>query len=163
MVRFARLGIYSKQGKLRLLWVGDGAVEAFQELAAIYPALDPDNHAPEFWGADSDSLDFWCGGEAKKYFDLLLPSVAMDVRSQSAAHLVADGCCGSTMPAAIYICHGSDVRNLAEARDLQAALSTRKDAFVGERLILALQNHSLLGMAGTSEMSVLKHMPYKIR
>jgi len=153
VVRFARLGIYSEQGKLRLLWVGEGAVEAFQELAAIYPALDPGSHALEFWGADSDAPDFGFGGEARKYFDLLLPPIVMDVRSQPAAHLVGDGCFGPTLPAAIYVCHDSDVRNLAEARDLQAALSTCKDAFGRERLILALQNHSLLGMAGTSDMS----------
>ena len=160
LLRFARIGIFSPKGKLLVIWAGEGVTKAFLELKAIYPALDTDYSVCESWGGRSEI--------SQDYFDSVLPTINVCLLKSSAVHAVRDGSisetCGARWPSVIYVCHDSDIRNLAEARDLQAALGVH-DELIGtipQRLILAVQSKSVVGIRNGNDIPVLKEIPYSI-
>ena len=150
LLRLARIGIYSPGGKLRVIWAGDGTSDAFARLSANYPALNPDAYPKELWGDTS--------GASPTFFELQLPPIKVETVDAPAALSVRSGriskLCDHELPAAVYVCHDSDVSNAIEARDLQVALSQRlplpaQGGRTPQRLILAVQNHATLGIANT--------------
>jgi hypothetical protein len=161
VLRFARIGTYSPNGKLRLVWVGEGVTEAFNELKTLYPALDTDYRDLNYWSLES--------GVSREYFDSVLPPVNLVLEDQPAEQAIRSGAIAGSddalWPSAIYVCHDSDIRNLSEARDIQAALCSKPEAVGIEtygnkgRLILAIQNTSVLGI---TENNALKAFPYRI-
>ena len=160
LLRLARIGIYSPRGKLRVIWAGDGTSDAFARLSADYPALNPDAYPKELWGDTS--------GASPAFFELQLPPIKVETVDAPAALSVRSGCiaklCDHQLPAAVYVCHDSDVSNAIEARDLQVALSQRlplppQDGRAPQRLILAVQNHATLGIANTPTPRLL---PYQV-
>ena len=86
------------------------------KLRADYPLLDAQRYPPKFWGGD----------ESADSFRLNLPPVNLICLQGRAESLLRAGTiearCQGKLPAAIYVCHDSDIRNIKEARDLQAAL-----------------------------------------
>jgi hypothetical protein len=78
----------------------------------------------------------------------------MVMLDQPAADEISDGrltALGNEQwPAAIYVCHDSDVQNAIESRDIQAALENQVAAKESSthlpRLILAVQNHAVIGV-----------------
>lgn len=163
LLRLARIGIYSPKGKLRVIWAGDGVNDAFARLSLDYPALDPGAHPKNFWDDTS--------GASPEFLKLLLPPIEVVRINAPAALSVRSGdvskMCGGQLPAAVYVCHDSDVRNGIEARDLQVFLSQRSSLGSGkkppQRLILALQKHANLGIADLDNTPALKMLPYEIR
>ncbi|WNV06539.1 NAD-binding protein [Candidatus Methylospira mobilis] len=162
VLRLARIGVFSPQGKLQLVWAGEGVDKAYAEIAAIYPALETGFDRRQFWGAPADI--------SRKYFDRVLPPIKIDILDSPAAHAIRGGAldhvCGARRPSVIYVCHESAVRNLAEARDLQAALCSH-DTLMGEkesrqRLILAVQSPSVLGIGDGADVAVLNVLSYRI-
>ena len=150
LLRLARIGIYSPEGKLRVIWAGDGTSDAFARLSADYPALNPDAYPKELWGDTS--------GASPTFFELQLPPIKVETVDAPAALSVRSGriakLCDHQLPAAVYVCHDSDVSNAIEARDLQVTLSQRlplphQDGRTPQCLILAVQNHATLGIANT--------------
>ena len=150
LLRLARIGIYSPRGKLRVIWAGDGTSDAFARLSADYPALNPNAYPKELWGDTS--------GASPAFFELQLPPIKVETIDAPAALSVRSGwvakLCDHQLPAAVYVCHDSDVSNAIEARDLQVALSQRlplptEDGQTPQRLILAVQGHTTLGVAKT--------------
>ena len=150
LLRLARIGIYSPGGKLRVIWAGDGTSDAFARLSADYPALNPDAYPKELWGDTS--------GASPTFFELQLPPIKVETVDSPAALTVRSGriskLCDHELPAAVYVCHDSDVSNAIAARDLQVALSQRlplpaPGGRTPQRLILAVQNHATLGLANT--------------
>ena len=92
------------------------------------------------------------------FFELQLPPIKVETIDAPAALSVRSGriaeLCDHQLPAAVYVCHDSDVSNAIEARDLQVALSQRlplpaQGGRTPQRLILAVQNHATLGIANT--------------
>lgn len=164
LLRLARIGIYSPKGKLRVIWAGDGVNDAFARLSLDYPALDPGAHPKNFW-------DDTPGAPPAEFLKLLLPPIEVVRINAPAALSVRSGdvskMCGGQLPAAVYVCHDSDVRNGIEARDLQVFLSQRSSLGSGkeppQRLILALQKHANLGIADLDNTPALKRLPYEIR
>ena len=138
LLRFARIGIYAPKGKLRILWVGDDVLSVFWKLRADFPLLDAQHCPPKFWGAD----------EKTDYFRLNLPPVDLICLPGRAESLLRAGTiksrCDGELPAAIYVCHDSDIRNIKEARDLQAALGADSNKLEERRLILALQDQATI-------------------
>jgi len=165
VLRFARIGIYSPKGKLKLVWVGEGAAEALNELQRHYPALVADFREVGYWRPDR------CTSEA--YFNSVLPPLILSVIDDSVAEALRKGALYGTTepvlsPAAIYVCHDSNILNLAEARDLQAAMG-KEHANVHaaennsrKRLILAVQSGSVLGIADDVHLPLLSSLPYRI-
>jgi hypothetical protein len=154
ILRFARLGVYSASGKLRILWVGDDVAEVAESLIADYPFLDAQSYPQTFWGADVTTSPW--------FYNLNLSSVELIPLQGRAETLVRSGVIadhyGDQPPAAIYVCHDSDVRNIKDARDLQSSLGADFAPIKhSKRLILALQNQAKLGVR-TSSVS----MRYKI-
>lgn len=162
VLRFARIGVYSPKGKLRLIWVGEGAGNAFHELKNLYPALD----------ASNKEIDFWCLSDlevSEEYLECVLPPVIVHAVDQPAEQVISNGTLAGTArtlwPSAIYICHDSDIRNLSEARSIQAVLCSKPEAAKTEscekngRLILAIQNESELGI---DDNQALLAFPYRI-
>ncbi len=150
LLRLARIGIYSPRGKLRVIWAGDGTSDAFARLSADYPALNPNAYPKELWGDTS--------GASPAFFELQLPPIKVETIDAPAALSVRSGWvakqCDHQLPAAVYVCHDSDVSNAIEARDLQVALSQRlplptEGGQTPQRLILAVQGHTTLGVANT--------------
>ena len=150
LLRLARIGIYSPRGKLRVIWAGDGTSDAFARLSADYPALNPNAYPKELWGDTS--------GASPTFFELQLPPIKVETVDSPAALTVRSGriskLCDHELPAAVYVCHDSDVSNAIAARDLQVALSQRlplpaPGGRTPQRLILAVQNHATLGIANT--------------
>lgn len=143
ILRFARVGIYSASGKLRILWVGDDVGEVAESLIGDFPFLDAQSYPKNFWGADVTTSPW--------FYTLNLPSVELITMQGRAETLVRSGTMfdhfGDQCPAAIYVCHGSDARNIKDARDLQSALGAdfAPDSH-SQRLILALQNQAKLGV-----------------
>jgi len=162
VLRLARIGVFAPQGKLQLVWAGEGVNNAYAELAAIYPALETSFDRRKFWGAPADI--------SQNYFDRVLPPIKIDILDAPAAHAIRGGAldlvCGARRPSVIYVCHESAVRNLAEARDLQAALCSH-DALMDEkeswqRLILAVQSPTVLGIGDAADVAVLNVLSYRI-
>ncbi len=161
VLHFARIGTYSPNGKLRLFWVGKGVTEALSKLRNLYPALD----------TDYSDLNYWSlvPGVPKELFDSILPPVELVLIDQPTERVIRSGTIAgadkATWPSAVYVCHDSDIRNLDEARGIQAALCSKPDASRIEtfgksaRLILAMQNTSTLGIA---ENKALEAFPYRI-
>ena len=138
LLRFVRIGIYAPKGKLRILWVGDDVLSVFWKLRADFPLLDAQHYPPKFWGADENT----------DYFHLNLPPVNLIRLPGRAESLLRAGTiearCDGELPAAIYVCHDSDIRNIKEARDLQAALGADSNKPKERRLILALQDQAII-------------------
>ncbi len=164
LLRLARIGIYSPRGKLRVIWAGEGVNDAFARLSQDYPALDPDAHPAHLWGDTS--------GASPEFIKFQLPPIKVEKIDAQAALSVRSGqvdkVCDGQPPAAVYVCHDSDVRNAIEARDLQVALSQRFSLGTStpaprERLILALQRHTKLGISDLADTPALKLLPYQIR
>ncbi|MBV5289889.1 hypothetical protein [Pelodictyon phaeoclathratiforme] len=161
VLRFARIGTYSPNGKLRLVWVGVGVTEAFNELKTLYPALDTDYRNLNF-------LSFELG-VSREFFDSVLPPLQLVIADQPPEQAICNeviaGADDASWPSAIYVCHDSDIRNLSEARDIQAALCSKPEAVRREtygkkgRLILAIQNQSELGIG---DNQALLAFPYLI-
>ncbi len=110
VLRFARVGIYSPEGKLKIVWAGKGTAQAYADLPQQYPALarKPD---PRRWlAADT--------GDAS-YLEELLPPCEIEVfEFTPAEHFIRT----KTLPSAIYVCEEDDIAGAVIARDLQAAL-----------------------------------------
>jgi len=161
VLRFARIGTYSPKGKLKLIWVGEGVSDALNDLKAMYPALATDYGDLKYWSLDPEV--------SKAYFDSVLPPINLVLVDQPAEQAIRygeiAGADNASWPSAIYVCHNSDIRNLAEARDIQVALCAKPEAAriktYGNkgRLILAIQNKSVLGIA---ENQALLAFPYRI-
>lgn len=164
VLRFARIGIYSPKGKLKLIWVGEGTAEAFSELKRHYPALATDFSEVDYWRADRHT--------SEAYFNSVLPPLVLSVVNESVAEAIRKGTLlgmnEPVLPAAIYVCYDSNILNLAEARDLQATLA-KDHAIVhaaennrSKRLILAVQSGSVLGIAKDVHLPFLSSLPYQI-
>lgn len=139
LLRFARIGIYAPHGKLRILWVGDDVSTEAESLIADNPFLDAQRYPQVFWGADATTNP--------RFYKLNLPSVDLIPLQGRAESLMRSGTvleqCEGQLPAAIYVCHDSDVRNIKEARDLQSVLGADfPPTTQPRRLILALQNQT---------------------
>ena len=164
VLRFARIGIYVPKGKLHLMWAGDGVTNAFSELKAIYPALETDYFCREQWGGGQET--------SREYFESVLPTIQITTLNLPATQAIRNNAVsqlvGAQWPSVIYLCHDSDVHNLAEARDLQAALCVQEDlinkidAQKRRRLILAVQSKSVLGIRDKTDIPVLGILPYCI-
>jgi hypothetical protein len=157
ILRFARLGIYSPKGKLRLIWAGKGVSDAFRELADTYPSLSPSTHRQEHWG-----LPFGASPDYLRFVVTPLDIVILDEpASQAIRDIRVKETCGKQIPSVVYVCHDSDIENAIEARDLQASLCTHLPAFENaansRRLILAIQNQSAVGVAQADDM-----LPYNV-
>jgi hypothetical protein len=157
VLRFARLGIYSPKGKLRLIWAGKGVGDALAEMADSYPSLRPSDRSAQYWGLPPDgSTDF---------LRLVVTPLDIVTIDQPASQAVRDGHVGldgaHQLPSVVYVCHNSDIQNAIESRDLQAALSaylpSSKNASGKQRPILAIQNHAAIGIAQAQGM-----VPYGI-
>ena len=163
VLRFARIGVYSPKGKLQLVWAGDGVGNAYSELVADYPALATNYHHRKTWGAPP--------GITQNYFDCVLPPIQVTFLDSPAAQAIRNGSithiCGTRYPAVIYVCHDSNIRNLAEARDLQAALCSHELSIdikdERQRLILAVQSRSLVSIGDDTDVPALKVLPYCIK
>ena len=165
LVRFARIGVFSPKGKLHVVWAGEGVEEAFRELKAVYPAL----------GADYSSVGDWGGGHetSREYFESVLPPIRLTLLNIPAAEAIRKQSIAvmdnTRWPSVIYVCHDSDIRNLAEARDLQVALCMDKEVIrtIGkgqtQRLILAVQGKADLGIAENADLPALQNLPYRIK
>lgn len=157
LLRFARIGIYSPKGKLRVIWAAQGASQAFSRIATDYPALDPASHPPHFWGDTSNVSD--------EFRELILPPIEIVTIDAPATIAVRSGqleaICQKQLPAAVYVCHDDDIRNAIEARDLQAALSSNLP-LTDNRLILAIQSTNAIRVANADTTRVLKLLPYRI-
>ena len=161
VLRFARIGTYSRKGKLRLIWVSEGVTDTLNELKTLYPALDTDYDDLKYWSLDPEV--------SKEYFESVLPPISLVLVDQSAEQAIRNGVIAgsddASWPSAIYVCHDSDIRNLAESRDIQAALCSKPQASRIEaygdngRLILAIQNKSVLGIAKNKALAAF---PYRI-
>jgi hypothetical protein len=162
VLRFARIGIFSPRGKLQLIWAGEGVTDAYAELAAIYPALETNYDLRKFWGAPPDI--------SQEYFDRVLPPIKIDILELPAAHAIRSDTVtlryGARRPSVVYVCHDSAIRNLAEARDLQAALCSQdalRDETSGkQRLILAVQSRSISGIGNAADIAALNILSYRI-
>jgi hypothetical protein len=141
LLRFARIGIYAPQGKLRILWVGDDVLNAFELLTADYPLLDAQRYSSPFFGGDATT--------DREYYELNLPPIDLIPLQGRADLLLRAGTIlrrgDGQLPAAIYVCHDSDILNIKEARDLQAVLGADSTPSTETgRLILALQNQAII-------------------
>ncbi|TLU87429.1 MAG: hypothetical protein FDX21_00905 [Chlorobium sp.] len=165
LVRFARIGVFSPKGKLHVVWAGDGVEDAFRQLKAVYPAL----------GADFSSVNDWGGGDktSREYFESVLPPIKLTLLNIPAAEAIRKQSIAvmdnTRWPSVIYVCHDSDIRNLVEARDLQAALCMDKEVIrttgkgQQQRLILAVQGKADLGIAEDADLPALQNLPYRIK
>lgn len=159
VLRFARIGIYSPKGKLKLIWVGKGVSDALKELTSNYPALDTDYGEIGYWSSEQE--------KSEKYFNSVLPPIHIIIDDMPIIEAMRNKKIAandsSSWPSVIYICHNSDVQNLAEARDLQANLCAKTEAASlktnPQRLILAIQSKSIFKMGDQEELTVL---PYRI-
>ncbi len=162
VLRFARIGIYSPKGKLRLIWVGEGVTNALNELKSLYPALDARYGDLKQWSSIQNV--------SREYFDSVLPPVMIVPKDQTTEQAICNGTIAGTdrvsWPSAIYVCHDSDIRNLAEARTIQSSLCVKPEAVGLEtwgkngRLILAIQNESELEI---DHNQALLAFPYGIK
>ncbi len=164
VLRFARIGIYSPKGKLKLIWVGEGVADALHELKTNYPALVTDYNEVGYWSHD--------GSTSEEHFNSLLPPLILSLVNEPFTQAIRNGKVPGihepVLPSVIYVCHNSDILNLVEARDLQAAMGKqatifhKKDREKKKRLILAVQSKSVLGIAQDVHLPFLPALPYQI-
>jgi hypothetical protein len=164
VLRFARIGIYSPNGKLKLIWVGEGVTDALNELKTNYPALVTDYGDVGYWDPDRST--------SEKHFNSLLPPLILSLVNESVTQAIRNGMVPGmhepVLPSVIYVCHNADILNLAEARDLQAAMGKQativhtKEGEKKKRLILAVQNKSVLGIANDVHLPLISSLPYQI-
>ena len=164
VLRFARIGIYSPKGKLKLIWVGEGVADALHELKTNYPALVTDYNEVGYWSHD--------GSTSEEHFNSLLPPLILSLVNEPFTQAIRNGKVPGmhepVLPSVIYVCHNSDILNLVEARDLQAAMGKQativhtKDREKKKRLILAVQSKSVLGIAQDVHLPFLPALPYQI-
>ena len=163
ILRFARLGIYSPKGKLRVIWAGRGVSAALADLADDYPSLNSDSHTTEHWGLPL--------GTSPDFLKLVISPLEIVAIDQPVDHAVrnqqVENVCGEQFPSAVYVCHNSDIENAIEARDVQASLIRRVAAlgnhWPGQRLILAFQNQATVGIAQPGNVEPFSLLRYGIK
>ena len=162
VLRFARIGIYSPKGKLRLIWAGKGVTGALGELVDHYPSLRPNAHPGQFWNRNSHF--------SSAFQQLVVTPLDIVTLDQPALHAVREGgvggACVDQMPSVVYVCHNSDVQNAIDSRDLQAALCSclpaSGNAAGAQRPILVIQNHAAIGIGQAQNMVPYSVLPYGI-
>lgn len=90
ILRFARLGVYSPNGKLRLLWVGKGVAETLTKMAESFPALKPGDHTDSHWGRQAE--------QSKEFMDLVISPLAIITLENTADAAVRNKQVAATAP-----------------------------------------------------------------
>jgi len=157
LLRFARVGIYSPHGRLKILWVGKGTAQAFTHVVQQYPALAP-NPSPCIWQTDLTDIE---ASQQK-----LIHSPEIELVDDNPVEYIAGN---KIEPAAIYVCLKDEIDGLLIARDIQAMLGGRNmPQEHKQRLILVATSGELAqlrtttGLTSLTDKDVIDFTRYKI-